>query len=200
MVSSVTPLMPCADRRPALRVLGQRALQQRQEDLELLGLGRRRGPARRRPSRTRCPCGRASWRRRRRRGSCSGRVRRRGQVSACSVHHQYSSSVSPFQAKTGTPCGPRACRRGRRRPRRRRGPGSRRCCTSTQRTSAPSAVSVSISTAVWIVMCSEPDDPRALERLRGGELLAGLTSGRASRARRGGSPCGRTRRGRGRRP
>jgi hypothetical protein len=26
-----------------------------------------------------------------------------GQVSACSVHHQYSSSVSPFQAKTGTP-------------------------------------------------------------------------------------------------
>ena len=28
-----------------------------------------------------------------------------GQVSICSVHHQYSSSVSPFQAKTGTPCG-----------------------------------------------------------------------------------------------
>src|SRR5437660_1488129 len=28
-----------------------------------------------------------------------------GQVSACSVHHQYSSSVSPFQANTGTPCG-----------------------------------------------------------------------------------------------
>src|SRR3978361_2321185 len=28
-----------------------------------------------------------------------------GQVSACSVHHQYSASVSPFQAKTGTPCG-----------------------------------------------------------------------------------------------
>src|SRR4030065_130791 len=26
-----------------------------------------------------------------------------GQVSACSVHHQYSSSVSPFQANTGTP-------------------------------------------------------------------------------------------------
>ena len=26
----------------------------------------------------------------------------------------------------------------------------------TQRTSAPSAVSVSISTAVWMVMCSEP--------------------------------------------
>src|SRR5215469_9104098 len=28
-----------------------------------------------------------------------------GQVSACSVHHQYSSSVSPFQAKTATPFG-----------------------------------------------------------------------------------------------
>src|SRR5690242_10405679 len=28
-----------------------------------------------------------------------------GQLSACSVHHQYSSSVSPFQAKTGTPLG-----------------------------------------------------------------------------------------------
>ena len=28
-----------------------------------------------------------------------------GQFSACSVHHQYSSSVSPFQAKTGTPAG-----------------------------------------------------------------------------------------------
>ena len=26
-----------------------------------------------------------------------------GQVSICSVHHQYSGSVSPFQAKTGTP-------------------------------------------------------------------------------------------------
>ena len=28
-----------------------------------------------------------------------------GQVSICSVHHQYSSSDSPFQAKTGTPFG-----------------------------------------------------------------------------------------------
>ncbi len=26
-----------------------------------------------------------------------------GQVIICSVHHQYSSSVSPFQANTGTP-------------------------------------------------------------------------------------------------
>src|SRR5215218_5717057 len=28
-----------------------------------------------------------------------------GHVSACSVHHQYSSRVSPFHAKTGTPLG-----------------------------------------------------------------------------------------------
>src|SRR5690625_1524256 len=28
-----------------------------------------------------------------------------GHSSACLVHHQYSSSVSPFQAKTGTPVG-----------------------------------------------------------------------------------------------
>src|SRR3954453_9322968 len=28
-----------------------------------------------------------------------------GQLITCSVHHQYSSSVSPFQANTGTPAG-----------------------------------------------------------------------------------------------
>jgi hypothetical protein len=42
----------------------------------------------------------------------------------------------------------------------------------TQRTSAPSAVSVSMSTAVWIVMCREPHDAGALEGLGGAELLA----------------------------
>ena len=36
-----------------------------------------------------------------------------GQRSTCSVHHQYSSSVSPFQAKTGTP-GFSGCRSGHR--------------------------------------------------------------------------------------
>ena len=70
---------------------------------------RRSAPARRPPARTRCPCARAAWRRRRRRGSCSGRLRQSapasGQCSTCSVHHQYSSSVSPFHAYTGTPRG-----------------------------------------------------------------------------------------------
>jgi len=70
-----------------------------------------------------------------------------GHASICSVHHQYSSRVSPFQAKTAA---------------------ESRAMTAAawswvekmlhehQRTSAPSAVSVSMSTAVWMVMCSEP--------------------------------------------
>ena len=123
-----------------------------------------------------------------------------GQRSACSVHHQYSSSVSPFQAKTGTPCGSSACRRADGD----RGGGvvlgARRCCRSAQRTSAPSATSVSISTAVWIVMCSEPVIRAPLSGWLRGVLRAERPSGRASRARRAGSPCGRSRRARGRRP
>src|SRR3954454_18439654 len=71
------------------------------------------------------------------------------------VHHQYSSSASPFQANTGTPVGCSGV------------PSPTTIAAAawswvekmlqlTQRTSAPSAVSVSISTAVWMVMCSEP--------------------------------------------
>src|SRR3954453_7110274 len=71
------------------------------------------------------------------------------------VHHQYSSSVSPFQAKTGPPAGASGV------------PSPTTIAAAAwswvekmlqlaQRTSAPSAVSVSISTPVWIVMCSEP--------------------------------------------
>ena len=72
------------------------------------------------------------------------------------MHHQYSGSVSPFQAKTGTPC------RSSRVP---FGPTTTAAAASSwvekmlqeaQRTSAPSAVRVSISTAVCTVMCSEP--------------------------------------------
>src|SRR6201997_2873939 len=80
-----------------------------------------------------------------------------GQVSICSAAHQYSSSVSPFHANTGTPLGSSGVP----------------CLPTTtaaaawswvekmlqdaQRTSAPSAVRVSISTAVCTVMCSEPE-------------------------------------------
>ena len=52
-----------------------------------------------------------------------------GHRKSCSVAHQYSSSVSPFQAKTGCRSGHRGCRRGRPPLPRRRGPGSRRCCS-----------------------------------------------------------------------
>jgi hypothetical protein len=78
-----------------------------------------------------------------------------GQTSASTVHHQYSSSVSPFHAKTGVPFGAVAVP-----------PVSGRPTTTaaaawscvekmfheTQRTSAPSSVSVSMSTAVCTVM------------------------------------------------
>ena len=63
------------------------------------------------------------------------------------MHHQYSSSVSPFQANTGMPASAIAA-------------AAWSCVEKMlhehQRTSAPRAVSVSISTAVWMVMCSEP--------------------------------------------
>ena len=70
-----------------------------------------------------------------------------GQASACSEHHQYSSSVSPFQAKTGTPASAIAAAAWS---------WVEKMLQEHQRTSAPRAVSVSISTAVWTVMCSEP--------------------------------------------
>ena len=70
-----------------------------------------------------------------------------GQVSACSVHHQYSSSVSPFQANTGTPASAMAAAAWS---------WVEKMLQLAQRTSAPSAVSVSISTAVCTVMWSEP--------------------------------------------
>ena len=79
-----------------------------------------------------------------------------GQFSACSVHHQYSSSVSPFQAKIGTPCGSSTVPSGPTTAAAAAWSCVEKMLQLHQRTSAPSAVSVSISTAVWIVMCSEP--------------------------------------------
>src|SRR3954464_5705796 len=79
-----------------------------------------------------------------------------GQVSICSVHHQYSSSVSPFQAKTGMPCGlsgvpvlPTTIAAAA-------WSWVEKMLQLTQRTSAPRAASVSMRTAVCTVMCSEP--------------------------------------------
>ena len=73
-----------------------------------------------------------------------------------SVHHQYSSSDSPFQAKTGTPFGSSTVPSG---------PTTTAAAASScvekmlqlaQRTCAPRATSVSMSTAVCTVMCRLP--------------------------------------------
>ena len=79
-----------------------------------------------------------------------------GQVSIWSVHHQYSSSVSPFQAKTGVPCGFSGVPFGPTTTAAAAWSWVEKMLQLTQRTSAPRAVSVSMSTAVWMVMCSEP--------------------------------------------
>src|SRR5699024_6725295 len=79
-----------------------------------------------------------------------------GQVNACSVHHQYSSRVSPFQAKTGTPLGSSGVPLGPTTVAAAAWYWMEKMLHLTQRTSAPSATSVSMRTAVCTVMCSEP--------------------------------------------
>ncbi len=79
-----------------------------------------------------------------------------GQVSACSVHHQYSSRVSPFQAKTGTPAGASGVPFGPTAMAAAAWSWVEKMLQEAQRTSAPRATSVSMSTAVCTVMCSEP--------------------------------------------
>ncbi len=79
-----------------------------------------------------------------------------GQVSAFSVHHQYSSRVSPFQAKTGTPCGFSGVPFGPTAMAAAAWSWVEKMLQEHQRTSAPRAVRVSMRTAVCTVMCSEP--------------------------------------------
>ena len=79
-----------------------------------------------------------------------------GQVSACSVHHQYSSRLSPFQAKTGTPFGSSGVPSGPTTIAAAAWSWVEKMLQLAQRTRAPSAVSVSMSTAVCTVMCSDP--------------------------------------------
>ncbi len=109
-----------------------------------------------------------------------------GQIRICWVHHQYSSSVSPFQAKTGHALrvvdGAVAARRRRRRP---RGPGWRRCCTRPSAPRRRASTRVSIRTAVWIVMCSEPAIFARRRAACSRSSARASPSGRASRARRG---------------
>ena len=109
------------------------------------------GRAPRRRARTRRPCARAASRRRRRRGSCWGRCCPCRPPATTAPGRCTTSTPRASRPSTRTPGCPAAGDRGGR-----RGPGWRRCCSYAQRTSAPSSTSVSMSTAVWIVMCSEP--------------------------------------------
>ncbi len=70
-----------------------------------------------------------------------------GPRTVCSMHHQNSSSLMPFQANTGTPAAATAAAAWS---------WVEKMLHDDQRTVAPSAWSVSISTAVWIVMCRQP--------------------------------------------
>ena len=82
-----------------------------------------------------------------------------GHASASAVHHQYSGSVSPFQANTGMPRGLSTVPPVSGRPTTTAAAAwscVEKMLQETQRTSAPSRSSVSISTAVCTVMCSEP--------------------------------------------
>ena len=83
-----------------------------------------------------------------------------------SVQAQYSSSDSPFQANTGTPLGSSGVPS---RPTTMAAAASswvEKMLQDAHRTSAPSSTSVSIRTAVWMVMCSEP----AIRAPRSGRL------------------------------
>ena len=102
VVSSVTPLTPLADARPPLRVLGAAcagaAARMTLNSSESAESGSGTAPA----FSNSAPLWTSSVA-----SPPSSRIMfgpsPSGQVSACSVHHQYSSSVSPFQANTGMP-------------------------------------------------------------------------------------------------
>src|SRR6201747_740196 len=80
-----------------------------------------------------------------------------GQVSICSAAHQYSSRLSPFHAKTGTPLGSSGVPCGPTTVAAAAWSWVEKMLHEAHRTSAPSTTSVSISTAVCTVMCSEPE-------------------------------------------
>ena len=63
------------------------------------------------------------------------------------MHHSYSASVSPFHANTGTPASAMAAAAWS---------WVEKMLQEDQRTSAPSAMSVRMSTAVWMVMWMQP--------------------------------------------
>ncbi len=95
-----------------------------------------------------------------------------GQVSICSAAHQYSSSVSPFHANTGTPLGSSMVPCGPTTTAAAAWSWVEKMLHDAQRTCAPSETRVSMSTAVCTVMCSDPRDARTLQRQHLGVLAA----------------------------
>ena len=142
----------------------------------------------------------AAWRRRRRRGSCSGRRHDRpASVSICSVHHQYSSSVSPFQANTGTPWGSSGVPFG---PDGDGGGGvvlRREDVAAAPTAPRPRARSASRSAPRSGWSCAATRRCGRRPAASAARAPCGAPAGRASRARRGGSRAGRTGRATGRR-
>ena len=146
VVSSVTPWIPAAilvkrSGRPRASAVSVSRMIRSSSESAGRGIGDRAGAPR-----TRRPCGRAGWRRRRRRGSCSGRPR--------------PARSAPARCTTSTPPASRPSRRRPGRPAAAIAAAAwswvEKMLQEAQRTSAPSATRVSIRTAVWTVMWSEP--------------------------------------------
>ena len=142
--------------RPLRRVGAQRLAQQRRARPRTRPNRPSRARARRRAARTRRPCARAASRRRRRRGSCSGRRRPASRASArCTTSTPRASR--PSTRRPGRPCGSSTVPSGPTATAAAAWSWVEKMLHDAQRTSAPSSTSVSMSTAVWIVMCSEPE-------------------------------------------
>ena len=110
------------------------------------------------------PDGRTAWRRRRRPGSCWA-CRRPPTRRSCARSPNTPPATSPLWANTGVPPAAIAAAAWS---------WVEKMLHEHQRTSAPSAVNVSIRTAVWIVMCSDP----AIRAPRKGQGPAELFPGR----------------------
>ena len=160
VVSSVTPLMPGADLGEALGVARRGSPQQLEDHLLLLRAGRSRagdGAGRLALEALVDQQGRvAAVVEEHVRAGLAVRGRAWASSAPASVHHQYSSSVSPFQAKTATPFGSSGVPSGPTTTAAAAWSCVEKMLQLAQRTSAPRATRVSISTAVCTVMWSEP--------------------------------------------
>ena len=156
VVSSVTPRMPLGDAVPQLRVLGEGPPQDARARPSTPRSRPRSRSGTAPPARTRRPCAPAGWRRRRRRGSCWGPAPSGQRSDLLGAPPVLLEALALPGVDRDALRALDACPRAPRPPRRRRGPGWRRCCSSPSGPRAPSTARVSISTAVWMVMCSEP--------------------------------------------